>query len=416
MFLTSFVFVVTSLVPSLASETLFSDTNYGCDNTGMSTSNPCFPRLSVDPEVARVLEGILGFTAIILLFIAKMLYTRSTGVYSDPSTIATVASLLHHPDVVEDFRKFNSEATSEEIKSALSSKRYSLGLYTTEPEIVRYGILPLQLDSMSTSSQSYSQSESYTAVDNPAVGPDQRNGWKLSSLLTDMAFCLFILGLLGVVIAYYIVKGNSGFNNFFNSETFGPRFLMTAAATIMATQWKRIERQCHTLSPYAQLYQGNAHPAHTILLPKSTLPITSIIPMLRHRYPFVTFIAFIAFLSEIAVIAIVGIPLHAAQTKIEFQLCSYISIGILGLMTLALVALMFWRRRLPHLPRAPDTLAGVCSYLCASHMVGDFEGLEWEERKERDRKIIGLRKKYEYRKGRAVDGVVRWKIDETDSK
>ena len=47
--------------------------------------------------------------------------------------------------------------------------------------------------------------------------------------------------ILGVVLAYHLDYRADSFNNFFNSGSFGPGFILTLAATVIATLWKRAE-------------------------------------------------------------------------------------------------------------------------------------------------------------------------------
>ena len=91
------------------------------------------------------------------------------------------------------------------------------------------------------------------------------------------------------------------------------------------------------------------------------------------------------------------------------------SMAILALMVVAIVALLLWRWRwqgMLDLPRRPETLAAVISYICASRTLDDFEGLECLDEGQRDQQIVGMRKRYGYGRRRCVDGVVRWAIDE----
>jgi len=68
--------------------------------------------------------------------------------------------------------------------------------------------------------------------------------------------------------------------------------------------------------------------------------------------------------------------------------------------------------RLPHLPRAPDTLAGVMSYLCNSRMLEEFEGCETLGNGEFEKRIVAGGKTYEYRRNFGMDRKIRWMIVE----
>jgi hypothetical protein len=67
---------------------------------------------------------------------------------------------------------------------------------------------------------------------------------------------------------------------------------------------------------------------------------------------------------------------------------------------------------LPHLPRKPDSVAAVMSYLCASRMVEELEGSEYLSSKQMQLRVEGLKKRYTYGKIVGMDERERWAIDE----
>jgi hypothetical protein len=219
MFWTSIVYLIIGFLPSLASESLFRDTRYDCPNPDPAQpQNPCWPRLSVDPTTTRLLQGLLSFVAVMTLTIIYMISRSSTGISSDPSTIAFVASLIHHPDVLADFRRLGGQATDKDIVNSLGKKSYRLGNYLGSDGVVRYGILPYNPTSLLDDNIEMT----HTSNENKA----RRTGTFKKFL--NFLFVLFILGLLAVIIAYYKDGSNDGFNRFFNSNSFGPRFFMAS--------------------------------------------------------------------------------------------------------------------------------------------------------------------------------------------
>jgi hypothetical protein len=80
-------------------------------------------------------------------------------------------------------------------------------------------------------------------------------------------------------------------------------------------------------------------------------------------------------------------------------------------MVIAVIALIIWKRRLPYLPRAPDTVAAVLSYISDSRMLGDFEGCEYLNDRDLGNHIVGLGKRYVYSKLPGSDGQLRYLID-----
>lgn len=151
------------------------------------------------------------------LTITFMLSRSPTGIASDPSSIALVATLIHHPEVLADFRALEDEDTSRDISNFIGKKCYHLGTYLGRDGVERYGILP---------------SNSYLLGGNiePTHALEQLNVPKTNNfkIFLDAAFTIFVLGLLGVVVAYFKDGSDDSFNRFFNSNSFGPRFFMVS--------------------------------------------------------------------------------------------------------------------------------------------------------------------------------------------
>jgi hypothetical protein len=166
-----------------------------------------------------------------------------------------------------------------------------------------------------------------------------------------------------------------------------------------------------TLAPYMDLQHLDATPTPSILLRKHTLPITSFIPMLRNRHLVPALVAFVAILSEFLVITLSGLPYRPGQLHSEFYFCAISSLIILVLMLAIVVVVNVWRRFLPYLPRKPDNVANVLSYVVGTRMCDDFEGLERLKVSERDQRIRALGKRYGYGR-RGDNGVERWVVDE----
>ncbi len=153
-------------------------------------------------------------------------------------------------------------------------------------------------------------------------------------------------------------------------------------------------------------------PRTTILLRKSSIPLTSIFPMLFKGYFLATTMAIIAVLADVLIVFLGAVPFTSGEIFMELLVASFGSMAILGIMILGLVALFVWKRRLPNLPRSPDTIAGVASYVADSRMLDDFEGCEYLDNRQLFNQIAGLGKRYVYGKWLGSDGQSRYHIDE----
>ena len=86
-------------------------------------------------------------------------------------------------------------------------------------------------------------------------------------------------------------------------------------------------------------------------------------------------------------------------------------------MTLMIVLLivLFLRPKGPDLPRAPNTLASVVSYLCGSRLLHEFADLAVVDARTRRMRLERAPRTYVLRRMVNDDGVVRWTIDYDDS-
>jgi hypothetical protein len=158
--------------------------------------------------------------------------------------------------------------------------------------------------------------------------------------------------------------------------------------------------------------QYPSDPKSTILLRKSSLALTSIIPMLFRGHFVAGGIAFVAVLADVLVVMIGAVPYAPGEVYYELLAATYSSITILSVMAIALVVLMFWKRRAPELPRCPDTVAAIVSYVSDSRMLDDFEGAEYLNNAEVGNLIAGKGKRYVYGKSLGSNGQYRYMVDE----
>src|SRR5205085_699540 len=146
--LTSVAYFAVGILAPLASESIFNDTNYHCPNPDPERpQNPCWPpRLTADPIAIRTLQGLLALIAVMTLGIMVTMYRSPSGIYTDPSSIATVASLMHHPEVLDDFQRVGMKARRKDMKKQLGNKRYRIQNYQSPDGAWRYGIVAVAPD------------------------------------------------------------------------------------------------------------------------------------------------------------------------------------------------------------------------------------------------------------------------------
>jgi len=166
------------------------------------------------------------------------------------------------------------------------------------------------------------------------------------------------------------------------------------------------------MSPYRRLAQRPSKPSSTILFTPHNTPVFSTLHALRHGYFFVAALTVITLLAEALNIVISGVPYAPGQVWLQLLLSSYISLAILGIMLVAIVVVIVRRFSEPVVPRKPETLGAVMSYLCGSRMCDDFDGVEGLSEEARDRRTGALGKRYEFKEALKRNGRTGWRVDE----
>jgi hypothetical protein len=439
MLLVSSITYIIDLVAPLSAEFLAVDVQHGCvHQPDADVNHPCPPRLIVRLLPARTLQAVLGLIAVLIILTLLLNIKRHSGVYSNPSSIAAVASLLHHPDTLEDFKEL-ADADDKEVDRVLSENRYRLAHYQAGYDGMKYGIVPVM--KVEKHEVNNITKGTYSAVANPESGVQvlrhkrtfwQKHFWRT---LGDVTQGFMLLGLFGVLLGFYFDGSDSGFNRFFLSQKFGPKFVLVFAAGLIVTQWRRLERGkttinhvslypiivvlIHVLSTEVRSYQpyrhlsskSSSYPTHTILSTTTSTPWSTLPLSLYHREIFTALVAFCYILSEVLVIAVATIPYSNNQYYLAFLAGIYIAFSILGLQIFCFFALVtWWRRTGPHLDRDPDTLLGVWTLLASSGIRKDFEDLGTAGRRDLVRTVERWDKRYWLGEVVGRDGVARMGI------
>ena len=134
--------------------------------------------------------------------------------------------------------------------------------------------------------------------------------------------------------------------------------------------------------------------------------------MLLKGYYFGSFIAVIAVLSDLLIIFLGVVPFNPGQVYLELLVSCYVSMTLLSLMIIGVITMIIWKRRMPDLPRAPDTMAGVMSYVADSRMLDDFDCAEYLDDRDLEGRFTRIGKRYTYGRGLGTDGQMLYLVDE----
>ena len=179
-----------------------------------------------------------------------------------------------------------------------------------------------------------------------------------------------------------------------------------------------IELDTHTLAIYPPLARKDADGRSTVEFCRRSTPFTSFFAQLLNGHLVAAAVAFTAVLAEALTITLSGVPFNPGQIPLELHVCSFTSIAILAVMVVVLIILAIWRWRSPYLPRRPNTIAALISYICASKFVDNMEDKTGVKNSKKNANVqvverIGsaLQHRYAYGRMNGVDGVERWMVD-----
>ena len=241
------------LLAPLASETVFIGFVGEGDCKSPSGKKACIPRLSVYPVAARVVQSILALIAILALSLAIALARKKSGVYSNPFSIASVAALFQNKEVVEEFRRIDTHITDKAtLLGILESEAYKIGDYKTGEGGSSYGFLiwKYSTDSIANDRRTRNRDgNKYTSIMAKEADDSSPSRSKLRTtskgFLTHrasvMVYGVLIAGLLALVVSYNQTGGDTPFERFMDSQSFGVTFLFTAVGVGIEMYWALLD-------------------------------------------------------------------------------------------------------------------------------------------------------------------------------
>ncbi|KAF4633999.1 hypothetical protein G7Y89_g4118 [Cudoniella acicularis] len=377
----------------------FLDTSQ-CNTTVQSglTEN-CQPRLTSNPWVLDVILIVLIIQTLVIIFVITQWWKKPSHISADPTSIAGVAAVMGHPKIEAEFSRIPTELTTKGLARRLKGRKFKLGAFITAQGLEKYGIMPADEDHVNNVERkekfSTKVGDKWFAFQNlfSFLG-----SWKSRRVYFDITFIVLLLTLLGLTISAVINvdKPNNVFLASASATATGMRIFYALLGVIVSTYWGRLFRDTQTFAPYTNLSRSPSNPARTILLHRHSIPLTAFLPLLYRGHLTAGLVALTGLSAELLIIALSGLPYRPGQQRGEFLFWGFASLAIIGLMLVQLAFVMIWRSRLPALPRPPDNIANVMTYVAGTKMGRDFVGLEGVGTRERDERIRGLGKRYGY--------------------
>ncbi|KKY14026.1 hypothetical protein UCDDS831_g08501 [Diplodia seriata] len=141
-----------------------------------------------------------------------------------------------------------------------------------------------------------------------------------------VVFQLVLLGLLAILLYYWFNGVSSPLEDFLNSQTYGPKLMMSCFGIVIRTWWSEIARAIHTMEPYRRIALGRASAHSSILAPTSPHAIPAIFSSLRRRHFFPAYLSLLAVLSEILIVTLASVPFYIATLLEAFRVSVFVSL------------------------------------------------------------------------------------------
>ncbi|KAK0613186.1 hypothetical protein B0T14DRAFT_436365 [Immersiella caudata] len=235
--------------------------------------------------------------------------------------------------------------------------------------------------------------------------------FSLNTIL-QCAFLVIHISIFILILYYettvYRNPNGSPFEAFMGSQTVGARLMFTVFGSALAFFWEHMFATISTDDMYRRLSLPSS-PSNVSSTQLLTLhaPSTNVFEgfwfSLRHRNFRVGAVALSGIITKFAPVLLSNIPFQMSKTWISHEICTWLSVVVLGYGAIVLLVQMFLfnacreaRNTKAHLPVDPRTLAGRMYYVGDSRMLRDFERLSMLGQKHRDERVAKMGRGYRY--------------------
>ncbi|KAF6833891.1 hypothetical protein CMUS01_06396 [Colletotrichum musicola] len=372
---------------------------------------PCPPRLSVNKWAINTVIASLALVALALLFILGLWFKTPSRITADTTTIFGVAAVMGHPEVESDFRGVPTDMTQTQLAVYLRDKRFALGAFQVS-NVEKIGLVPVAPDA-SGGRKSFSQRIEAVLAEKKAAYAGAAP-WVRTRFQLDVLFAVFHLALLGLAIAALasVDSPRRVFGYVSRSQAVGVRIGICLVGILIVRYWGMVFADAQNFAPYARMHATPSPARNTILKKGFGAPALAVVPLARMGYAIPAALALTAFLAEFFVVVISGLPWRPGQLRGEYLFCAVAAVVMTSCMLLAQGFVVYWRSNLPHLPRRPDSVASVMTYVAGTEMGRNFDSVAGMGDQTARKSIKELGRRYAYGLRVEDDGRRRWVVDE----
>ena len=248
--ITTMLVLASSLLVPLSAEAIALDLRGNCVK-GSGKGKTCIYVLSIFKAATGATLALLALMALLVLVLLVFLARWRSGVGTNPWSICGAASLSLNEDVRRIFNNLPNGANlgkqpGDVLVSALKDRSFTLGHFYNLKGGIEYGVVlqggdgigqPLNKPEVGAGGSSPPDESWYSGEGDKNV---QRGTQQPLFMLGyfGRGLLLFVLcGVLALILYYNTTGGETSFEHFMMSESFGVRFLFTAVGFIITLCW-----------------------------------------------------------------------------------------------------------------------------------------------------------------------------------
>ncbi|KAI1741041.1 hypothetical protein F4680DRAFT_447408 [Xylaria scruposa] len=385
------------LIPISAGAIILDLRGDGCKKGGSSASN-CAYVLSVSPIVAKVAISILGAMSLTTIVLVILIGRWRLGVYTNPWSMCTLASLSTNPKVRQ---LILDDATGAH---KLKHQDFKLDYFSSTRGSTEYGVVAFDRFNRTVLSSTYEGENTSPSNWGNDEGPKGKHGppFFMLGIIGRLYLLFFLSGVLVLVLYYALTGGDTAFERFIDGDSFGLRFLFTSLGVIIGIFWSAFNSAVAITIPYLVLTERPREASQSVLLAPPTNAFSGLWHAVRTRRLFLGAVSIASILSQSLSIFLSNVPFRVTQTFLVSQLSIWTSVGIMSFMLLILLTSFFVKW--PNMPVKPGTIAGAMYYVCNTSTVDMFESLSTLGKEDRDRTVTDMALLYELRETMSAAG------------
>ncbi|KAI0539354.1 hypothetical protein GGR58DRAFT_524655 [Xylaria digitata] len=287
-FLTSLLSLSSAvLIPVSANAVTLDLRGDGCE-VGASSASNCVYVLSVSPIGSRASIGILAIVSLATMFLVIMVGRWRLGVYTNPWSMCALASLAVNSNVRQLILDATTGTDMKQAKSRLEHQEFKLDYFHSD-----------------------------------------KSTWSMGS------------GTLILVLYYAQTGGDTAFERFIDSDSFGVRILFSSLGVIINLFWSSFFSAVAIMTSYQVLAERPREACQSILLASPTNAFSGLWHATRTRRGFLGIVSLASIFSQSLSIFLSNVPFRVTQTFFVFQLSAWGAVGIMSFMVLITLSSFF---------------------------------------------------------------------------